>query len=432
VFNKPFHKVKVIGAPIGATDEPHDGDGDGKYTAVRGGEDNTPMPAQLFDADDYLEFRTEPDWEDDDILDPKVMDQQGYTDPTDYDEFYYDAKEEWNFWNPCRGIRQMAYWLAGLGSDDTQDRAKPADPHLEFGESVVNKQNARLRIAQARILLAEIAKSGKQRKPLYRAVQLSDKENETFFEAVKEGEEIAIPLLATASKRSIANEEMLESFGRDVLIVVEPGARGVGAGTFPAHYTWKDEQAGVEDADEYVSNVLEPFLDEIDEELAKDDPVDEERLMLIGQRKEVAEDIAEAQKAINEYRILLNKIISLSENDRPIPEEDSRRLTELQQEVFSRVDPDILPPRLAGEKIDESDDDFYWDRNEYPTEDESVVEVITGGRFLVTGIEDDARGRYGKVVKLRQLATFHPLRPGQMILTDDAPKPKKKVAVLWL
>ena len=42
--SRPVNEVKIIGTPIGGPNKPHDGDGDGMYTAVRGGEDNTPMP----------------------------------------------------------------------------------------------------------------------------------------------------------------------------------------------------------------------------------------------------------------------------------------------------------------------------------------------------------------------------------------------------
>lgn len=46
MFDAPYHRVKVIGTPIGARGKPQDGDGDGFYTPFEGAPDKTPVPAQ--------------------------------------------------------------------------------------------------------------------------------------------------------------------------------------------------------------------------------------------------------------------------------------------------------------------------------------------------------------------------------------------------
>lgn len=429
-----YHSVKVIGAPIGASNEPDDGDGDGFYTAVPGGEDNTPVPLQLFDADEYLEIATEVDWEPGDILDGDFLEKNGYDNTTPEelaDSLREEAKSSWGFWTPCRGIRRQAYWLAGMGSAEEGVRATDVDPMLE--ESPTSGVEDRLHREMAKLLMADLAVGGDYvpTKNLYRAIQLSKEDKKKFFAAVKEGEEFAIPLMAVATHRGFGLDDALTHFGDDVLMVVEPGSSAVRIGNFSPAYTWDDELENLDGLQD-ILNYMEERIEEIQDEIKRLDDDEEEDLRFLKEELSGLQEFREEWEELSQqYEATIARIRNQLEQDGFADPQDIQELEVYRIQLQDAIDSGYASfmPRFAGYKIDEMDDDLFWERQDADGP-EAMQEFVTGGRFKVIAVEDDPRGRYGKIVRVQQLAVFNPAKSKHMIQTAGAPTPQGKAAQL--
>jgi hypothetical protein len=101
--------------------------------------------------------------------------------------------------------------------------------------------------------------------------------------------------------------------------------------------------------------------------------------------------------------------------------EEARRLqnyenlAKTKKELLEIMDQYDLQPdgmHFAGDELDENHPDFY-ERIEDPSTN-PLREVITGGRFKVSKVEDDPSGTYKHIVTLSHIAVFDPRQPGSL------------------
>lgn len=381
-------KGKALGVPIGAgDDEPHDGDGDGNYTAVPGGEDNVPMPPDT-DLVEWDEIEKIIDWD--------VFPRRGLYD--DEMEFLdQNAESSWRFWNSCRAIRKAAYRLAGLSPDVRDPNIERSDGYFGSGFEVAEDDEEYTEYARYYMgLLAMEAKRGRRKGKLYRAVDVTDDDREAFEQIMQPGNFVDIPLLATADRRSQGPNDFLRMYGTDYLIEIdEDAAREPLSGGFGPFYTEADE-------DDTLSTI-EFFIEDLKEELATEDFDDEEkenRKQFIESLRELLDQYEEARKKTTDER------------------EAAREALE-----FELADYELAGPwRWAGEEVDMgSDSRRYYDAFEDDDKDEYSEELpretITGGRFEVIEVVDDPEGRYGRIIRLRQIGVFDPQNRGRIVPT---------------
>lgn len=303
-------------------------------------------------------------------------------------EVWNEVIDDWNQWDPCREMRRSAYDLAGLTPG-------PADPNLGrvggfFGNGWQAAADDAKRVEQARYLMASLANAvnsdiSYERPTLYRAVALGKGEEEPFFSLLKPKQQVDIPLLAFADRRAQGDNEYLSRFGSDVLLVLEESPGSVMAGQFQSMYDAANER-----------EMLDTLSDVLDEMEGDVDPDDEGYI---------------ADLVMN-VRDLIDRYEATSINDR---DERQQLRDEIGQAIKDSI-PDV-PVRWAGEEIPEEDSSLYWAAFDDP--DAAVAntprERISGGRMEVIAVEDDVRGTYKKVVRLRQIAAFDPQEPGRLI-----------------
>lgn len=332
-----------------------------------------------------------PSWDDvADILDWDVIGYSGETWASD--DALYEAWDaftgDWMRWDSCREIRQAAYGLAGLTPSD-------ADPNLErtggyFGNGWQTQASEEGRIEQAKHAMARLADATHgdtqwERPTLYRSIDLSAGDEEGFWGVVQPGQQVDIPLLSFADRRSQGDNEYLTKYGSDVLFVLDESPGSVMSGQIEIMYS---------DADERETLVsVGDLLDEI-ESSATDD-----------------EDSG-SMEFVESLRSLVDEYEKLSAFERD-------RRAELRKEIKDQLEEMgvEIPIRWSGEEIPEEDRELYYnafeDYSSLPTN--AAMERISGGRMEVLEVTDDPYGVYGRIVRLRQIGAFDPQVPGRLI-----------------
>lgn len=391
-----IYRVKVIGTPIGAgPDDPIDGDGDGFHSRGPGTPDNIPMPPSALVKWDSVE----------DILDWDVIG----SDPSDEEalwNFHEAVQGDWSRWNPCRKIRIAAYRLAGADLN-------PADPNVEreggyFGNGWNVHVPDDLVVEQARYLMGGLARGAsgpREPRRIYRAIDVDPADKEAFWGAIKEGQTVDIPLISFADRRNQGPNEFLDRYGSDVLFEVEEGAAVIEAGRMDPLYSDQDEEQTLETLNEIVGQI-EDEIDELDDE----DEIDWRK-----------QQIDEIQDLLKEYA------------DRR--EKDQDRAEQIRNELAHILDGyGVQHVRWSGELIPEDDGELYWsvvEADEWSYHPNSPQEKISGGRFEIISVDDDPRGHYGAVVRLRQVGVFDPQNPGNVIPVGNSKKVDQAGVVLW-
>jgi hypothetical protein len=400
-------KGKALGRPIGASDdEPDDGDGDGKYTAFPGGEDNVPMPPKSLK--EVVKWDNIADIINFDVFSERITD-------LDEDDAAYDVRQQgvdaWSMWGACRSIRKAAYRLAGL-SPDTQD------PNIErqggyFGGGWEVAEDDDQITEYARFFMAELVVGARggysgNKRSLFRAVDVDEDESEEFEKAMSKGSIVDIPLLATADRRSQGLNEYLTRYGKDYLIEIEDGAESAEAGVFDPMWSRRDE----DDTLNRIEGLAQSEQDSVDAGYYDEDE---------DEKKEREEQVK-----------LLRQLVDAYEKAR---EQGSEKRAKAREELAEAVS-DYFGGDLEGtfedgeglnwegEIISEDDGSAFWDAYEtgYTGEysETQPREQITGGRFEVLEVAEDPEGVYGKIIKLRQIGVFDPQNPGLVV-----PKVKK-------
>jgi hypothetical protein len=400
-------KGKALGRPIGASDdEPDDGDGDGKYTAFPGGEDNVPMPPKSLK--EVVKWDNIADIINFDVFSERITD-------LDEDDAAYDVRQQgvdaWSMWGACRSIRKAAYRLAGL-SPDTQD------PNIErqggyFGGGWEVAEDDDQITEYARFFMAELVVGARggysgNKRSLFRAVDVDEDESEEFEKAMSKGSIVDIPLLATADRRSQGLNEYLTRYGKDYLIEIEDGAESAEAGVFDPMWSRRDE----DDTLNRIEGLAQSEQDSVDAGYYDEDE---------DEKKEREEQVK-----------LLRRLVDAYEKAR---EQGSEKRAKAREELAEAVS-DYFGGDLEGtfedgeglnwegEIISEDDGSAFWDAYEtgYTGEysETQPREQITGGRFEVLEVAEDPEGVYGKIIKLRQIGVFDPQNPGLVV-----PKVKK-------
>lgn len=395
-------KGKALGVPIGASDdEPTDGDGDGKYTAFPGGEDNVPIPPKS--GGRAVEWTDIVDIVDLDAFEGRYSDR----DPEDaLFEIRELAVEAWGTWASCREIRQAAYELAGSVPGEQ-------DPNIDrtggyFGNGWETRRSEEETTEFARVLMAEIFQGVRNdynpyAGPLYRAVDVGPKEREGFEEALKTGSIVDIPLLATADRRSQGPNEFLTKFGTQYLIVIEPGSQATEGGFFDPLYSRRDE----DDTLNRIEGLVQGLQDELDAGDLDDDK----------------ESKIQREVEIKIIRRLLADYEQARERGAKEREQARDDLAEAVQDWFDGAE-DGQGLNWEGQDIKEEDGSPFWDALDAAYDGTTYSEVlpkeqITGGRFEVLSVEDDPEGVYGQVIRLRQIGAFDPQNPGTVAYVKD-------------
>jgi DNA polymerase III epsilon subunit-like protein len=350
---------------------------------------------RLRNGDDLPELGPEPalpDWFDENAVDYDIQDVLDWDalgldgDDEDMWDFWESAKDNWETWDGAREMRAAAYGLAG---------AEPGawDPHIDRKDTNwrVNRDEAET-TEGARFFMAQLAQSRPEEDPLFRAMKFLNKEQRTaFWQEAQVGTTVDIPLLSFADRRSQGpNEFLAQNFGSDVLLEVEPGAQRVTLGHFAPMYSDADENDTLIRLNDFANGYAEDYADE------EVEGVDEMVTVL----KELLEDYEKSRTASADQRLQLRDDIEAQVQD---------MLGEKWDDVYEDA-----PLRWAGADIQEEDRDYYWEAMENPESNRDITafEEISGGRFLVTGVEDDPNGVFDKIVKIRQTGVFDPQRKG--------------------
>lgn len=230
-------QVKIIGMPIGARNAPDDGDGDGFYTAVPGGEDNVPMPVGLQQVDRLIEasftdrgFRGQEytygdmEWED--------------ADDTDTQDRIYTAYSEWASWEGNFRQRYVSAALMGLP-------VPPAEGY-EMGMREVNDiiatgvsegqpdwaiERAKEAVKYTTWMMDAVDSADPYELPLYRGLSNVAEDAELF--SLKRGDSLTMPLSAFSPNPETARQFSENSpglGGLSAIIILQPGAKGVPSG----------------------------------------------------------------------------------------------------------------------------------------------------------------------------------------------------------
>lgn len=358
-------------------------------------EEREAYEARLRDGDDIPPLGPEPtlpDWFDENAVDYEIQDILAWDDlgldgdDEDMWNFWESVKENWETWDGAREIRAAAYDLAG---------AEPGvwDPHIDRKDTLHRYQRSEAEIVEgARFFMAQLAQSRGEDSPLYRAMKFTHTDQETaFWQEVQVGTTVDIPLISFADRRSQGpNEFLAENFGSEVLLEVEPGAARVTLGHFAPMYSDADENNTLIRLNDFANE----YANDFDPEEA--DGVEE----MVASLKGLLDDYEKSRTASAEERLQLR-------------EEIETQIEDMLGEKWNSVYEDD-PLRWAGVGIEEEDSEYYWEAMENPESNRDLLpfEEISGGRFLVTGIEDDPRGVFDKVVKVRQTGVFDPQRKG--------------------
>lgn len=366
---------KTLGPSIGDMGKPiRDGDGDGKCQEHDG--KFIPCPPGIGDGSILGKITEQID-----ELDGVDLSIIG-GDPEDASyELMGRVRDDWTNWRECRDIRQAAYDIvSGVPSG--------ADPHISrtgrnlFGDP---RHPAHMRESDpknsrnlARFLLnilgAKAQSDDTLDGPLYRAVMLSDDQQDNFDSAFSKGKIVDIPLVATATQDRLGANPFLTRYGSDVLIKIEDGS---------------------------VGHVSDPINTLADQEL-EDETIDILRA--------IADDF-EAEGDYGDLPDLINDAIDAYQE--ALQGGTMADIQSAKSRLVDLIEDNSLLEQyfFAGDVLDEGDPTF-WDQLEG---DRGVREVITGGRFVVQSVEKDKLGVYKKIVTLRQVGVFDPRVPGSII-----------------
>jgi hypothetical protein len=375
-MNRRVLAGKALGERIGDMGKPiRDGDGDGKCREYGG--KFIPCPPGI-DADTVLGNLNEPI----EIFDGVDLDLFDDEYELERSAVVYD----WQQWEECRSIRQEAYKIVS-GSESTADPyLRRSEPNF-FGDPAIARskpsRSEEVFRSEARYLLNRLVENLQQgevrNSSLYRAMELPS-DPEAVLSSLEEGKIVDIPLMATATEARQGTNNFLSKYGRDILLKIDGTNVGIEG---DALATLASEQ----DEDELL-NYLEM--------LANDwinFPSDE------GSLTDSADQLLELIQQYEEARRLQNY----------------ENLAKTKKELLEIMDQYDLQPdgmHFAGDELDENHPDYY-ERIEDPSTN-PLREVITGGRFKVSKVEDDPSGTYKRIVTLSHIAVFDPRQPGSL------------------
>jgi hypothetical protein len=375
-MNRRVLAGKALGERIGDMGKPmRDGDGDGKCREYGG--KFIPCPPGI-DADTILGNLNEPI----DIFDGVDLDLFDDEYELERSAVVYD----WQQWEECRSIRQEAYKIVS-GSEST------ADPYLRrnepnfFGDPR-NADRAPSRSqegfrSEARYLLNRLVENLQQgevrNSSLYRAMELPS-DPEAVLSSLEEGKIVDIPLMATATEARQGTNNFLAKYGRDILLKIDGPSVGINGDALATLASEQDEDELLD----YLEMLANDWINF---------PSDE------GSLTDSADQLLELIQQYEEARRLQNY----------------ENLAKTKKELLEIMDQYDLQPdgmHFAGDELDENHPDFY-ERIEDPSTN-PLREVITGGRFKVSKVEDDPSGTYKHIVTLSHIAVFDPRQPGSL------------------
>jgi hypothetical protein len=355
-----------------------------------------------------------------------------YADPSSFEaemEIHENVVGYWEMWMPCREIRRAAYELVGKDPDEPgpEDAAVASErsPGSGFDPGVSEEfaENA------AKWLMAHLVTSARSgpdptdmrddEPKLVRSIALQTTTlEEEFFDQIRPGETVDIPLISTARNHDIGGKSAIEGFGTDVLIEFEAGTVGYFAGGWAPRYNDDDENQTLD----LMNEILDEVWQFADSELTAEEIDDDDRGSY-----EFQKDLVE------EVRQLLSEYQKIGRRDRDELEAKRKEILDRLEEmsIVQSSYPGYGSPayqlsggepvRWAGENINlETDADYYYEVD-YDEENKSrTTEVITGGRFEVVSVD---RGTYGEPVdkpfvskvRLRQVGVFDPTFPGKLV-----------------
>jgi hypothetical protein len=342
-----------------------------------------------------------PAWEDiDEIINWEALGAGDIDDPEERAEQVKELiADDWTQWDPCREMRTSAYGLAGIDDYTNQD------PNITqsggfFGNSKPKTVDPAKRIEQARYVMAKIVDSLTKeekydRQPyLYRAMSFASREeSDTFFESMKVGQQVDIPLLAFTDIGPSGGDHFLTKFGDEVLVelVDFPGSYATGA-HFEPIYTSRHESDTLYNLNELAENIIASI----------------ER----GEAGE-PEEVEIAQKFADEIKSLVEEYENLK---------DDKKRFRLQADIRDTLEEygiEDMPLQWNGKPMAEDDEDYDLAIEDM---DSGMVprEYISGGRLEVVDVQPDTKnGIYKKVITLRQVGAFDPQEKGAIVLKTD-------------
>jgi hypothetical protein len=377
-----------------------------------------------------------PEWEEPlEVIDPQwVFDAFGLDDPSSFEaemEIHEGVVGYWEMWMPCRDIRRAAYELVGKDPQEPgpEDAALASERSPGSGFDIglpegFAENGAKWLMAH---LVADARRGPNQTdmqddKPkLVRAMTLRTTDlEEEFFDQMRPGETVDIPLISTARNHEMGGKSAIEGFGTDVLLEFEAGSVGYTAGGWSPRYDDDDEKRTVQ----RISEILDEIWQNADSELTEEGLDEDDR----DRYEAEIEQVEEIRRLIDEYEKTDRKERDDLEGKRKEIIRTLEDMGVLRQSPYGigGVDEwftfsDGEPLRWSGESISpEADSDYYYDV-EYDEEHPSrAVEVITGGRFEVVSVErgtidDPVDKPFQSKVRLRQVGVFDPTYPGKLV-----------------
>lgn len=313
-------------------------------------------------------------------------------------EFYQRTHDAWEQWNSCRATRKAAYQAAGID-------VSPADANIDrrggyFGNGWETSFSEDEADEMARYLMATLVQDvqsgpGWENQTLYRAVDVSAKDEEAFWEAMQPGKVIDVPLWSFMDRRNQGPNELLTRYGSDVLIQVDGKPHSVEMGIIGGFYDADSERETLDRLGDLVETLTEE-RDAIDKEAGFDQQYEWDSI----------------DGTINEIKTLLAQYPKEKDRDK------RAKIREDLGDLLDLYSGGIPPARWEGESIDEDKDtEMYYEALEDPWSNRALtpLERLSGGRFEVIAVEDDPEGVYGSIVRLKQTGVFDPEAPGQVV-----------------
>jgi DNA polymerase III epsilon subunit-like protein len=339
-------------------------------------------------------FADDPSWASvDQVVKPEIIDST-IRDPKDPDaipDVLQSTIEDWGDWDPCRDMRKFAYELSGASRSD-------GDPNIDRSYAEENPNARRMKASdeqrkeQAKLLMALLAErtsatAAYDRETLYRSVQLSPTDSAQFWEAMKVGNQVDMPLLAFADRRSMGTNEYLSKFGNDVLIELTDTPGSVPAGLFPPYYSDGDEDYLLQGLEEGIYYELESMDANPDSENS-------------------------------DYREMLEQLTDLIERYDQVRKKGNLEREKLREEIEELANELGFGREFtwSGNQMNEDSPGYYDALEDFSSYSENAPrEHISGGRFEVIEIKDDPMGTYKKIVVIRQIGAFDPQKSGTII-----------------
>jgi uncharacterized protein YjbI with pentapeptide repeats/DNA polymerase III epsilon subunit-like protein len=306
---------------------------------------------------------------------------------------------DWMQWDPCREIRTAAYELAGI--DEYSER----DPNITqsggfFGNSRFDTAiSPEKRTEQARYLMASIVdsltnKARYEKQPyLYRAMAFSSpEEGKQFFDTMKVGNQVDIPLLAFVEiGPSPSGDHFLTRFGNDALLVLEdfPGSYQTG-GTFEPVFSSRYESDTLYNVNEFAEAILADIENGVsDEENIENDTEFANRLIKLVDDYQKSRDPAERRQLKTDIK-----------------------------DTLDEVGNETIKLEWEGESLPEDHEDYYLAMEDEET-GMTPREYVSGGRLEVVSVNPDPTKTYKEIITLRQVGAFDPQEKGALVLKTD-------------